>query len=161
MAMALRPDEQARFTVTPDVVTGRPASRAAARATLPDAATQPETTSSTSSGSTFERFTACSMAAPKMVMFEVLLKPPRPAFAKPVRAYETTTASRIVFSVFVFRSIGALPGRCCSLQRYATDASAKAFPFQLRTPGDTFRTKIAMSPDGLLAANQFPLYHPK
>ena len=42
--------------------TGRPASRAPARATLPDAATQPAITSSISAGSAPERATACSMA---------------------------------------------------------------------------------------------------
>ncbi len=41
MAMAFSPEEQARLTVTPEVVTGSPASSAAARPTLPLAATQP------------------------------------------------------------------------------------------------------------------------
>ena len=71
---------------SPEVVTGRPASSAAARATLPCAATQPATTSSTSAGSTVERLTACSMAWPRMLMLGVLLKPPRTALARPVRA---------------------------------------------------------------------------
>ena len=53
---------------------------------LPDDATQPDTTSSTSFASTFERFTACSMAWPSISMFDVLLNPPRAAFASPVRA---------------------------------------------------------------------------
>src|SRR5665213_1886734 len=129
MAMALRPDEQARFTVTPDVVTGRPASSAAARATLPDAATQPETTSSTSFGSTFERFTACSMAAPRMVMFEVLLNPPLPALARPVRAYETTTASRIfISSVFQFPT--SLPSRTSVARSGSHCAASRWVPAQ-------------------------------
>src|ERR1700742_2797650 len=93
--MALRPDEQARCTVTPEVVIGRPASRAAPRATLPEAATQPATTSSISSGAALERSTAYFTAWLSIAMFEVLLKPPRAAFARPVRAYETITASRI------------------------------------------------------------------
>jgi len=85
-AMAFRPDEQARWMVAPAVVTGRPASMAAARATLPCAATWPATTSSTSAGSTPLRCTACWIAWPSMVMLDVLLKPPRPALARPVRA---------------------------------------------------------------------------
>src|ERR1700761_390581 len=98
MAMALRPDEQARLTVTPEVVIGSPAINAAPRATLPDAATQPATTSSTSDGSTFDRFTACSTACARIAMLDVLLNPPLAAFASPVRAYETTTASRTGYS---------------------------------------------------------------
>src|SRR6185295_468946 len=93
--MALRPEEQARLTVTPEVVIGRPAKSAAARPTLPEAATQPATTSSTSFGSTFERATAWRIASPKIFTFEVLLKPPRCDLARPVRAYETMTASRM------------------------------------------------------------------
>ena len=86
MAMAFSPDEQARCSVMPEVVTGSPASSAAARATLPDAATQPAITSSTSAGSTLARCTAWRMAWPSMVMLGVLLKPPRAALARPVRA---------------------------------------------------------------------------
>jgi len=85
-AMAFRPEEQARLSVMPEVVTGRPASSAAARATLPDAATQPAITSSTSAGSTSARRTAWRMAWPSMVMLGVWLKPPRAALARPVRA---------------------------------------------------------------------------
>src|SRR5204862_118637 len=56
MAMVCRPDEQKRFTVTPEVVIGRPASRPAWRATLPPPwATLPMKISSMSAPSAPER----------------------------------------------------------------------------------------------------------
>ena len=62
MAMACMPDEQKRLTVTPLVVTGKPARNATWRATFcpvaPSGSAQPMITSSTSPGSTPARFTA-------------------------------------------------------------------------------------------------------
>src|SRR5262245_30598615 len=52
-------------------------------------------TSSTSPGSIFARSIACLTAWPAIAAPCVLLKPPRYDFAKPVRAVETITASRI------------------------------------------------------------------
>jgi hypothetical protein len=63
--IACSPEEQNRFTVTPLVVTGRPARMAALRATLcpvaPSGNPHPKTTSSISPGSTRARFTASAM----------------------------------------------------------------------------------------------------
>ena len=65
IAMVCRPDEQKRLTVTPLVVTGRPARSAATRATLPpvvpSSIAAPRITSSTSAGSIPARLTACSI----------------------------------------------------------------------------------------------------
>jgi hypothetical protein len=66
IAIACNPDEQKRLIVTPAVVTGSPARSAAARAMLPPVVPSdsepPRMTSSTSSGSTPARRTACSIA---------------------------------------------------------------------------------------------------
>ena len=88
--MACRPDEQKRLMVVPAVVIGRPAQMAALRATLwpvaPSGPPQPSTTSSTSAASILARATACWMAWPAMAAPWVLLNPPRPDLARPVRA---------------------------------------------------------------------------
>ena len=81
MAIACRPEEQNRFTVTPAVVTGSPALIAAWRAMLlpvaPSGRAQPRITSSTSPGSTRARVTACWMTWPPRSAPCVLLNAPR------------------------------------------------------------------------------------
>src|SRR5215217_3867247 len=52
--------------------------------------------SSMSAGSTPDLATACFTAWAAMETVGVMLKPPRTDLARPVRAYETTTASRIL-----------------------------------------------------------------
>src|SRR5258707_900655 len=107
MAIDCRPEEQKRLMVTPEVVIGSPASSDDSRAMLPPPAWMlPTKTSSTASFSTPERWTAWSMVWAIMVMAGVMLNPPRPVLARPVRAYETTTASRIL--VFSLRFAGTL-----------------------------------------------------
>ena len=87
MAMVCRPEEQKRLTVTPEVVIGRPASRPAWRPMLPAPwATLPMKTSSTASGSTPALATACFTAWAAMDTVGVMLKPPLPDLARPVRA---------------------------------------------------------------------------
>jgi hypothetical protein len=97
IAMACMPDEQKRFTVTPPVVTGRPARSAAWRAMFwpvaPSGRAQPRITSSTSAGSTPARSTALAITWPARVAPCVLLKAPRYALPIGVRAVETMTAS--------------------------------------------------------------------
>src|SRR5690606_17373485 len=97
MAIDCRPDEQKRLIVVPEVVTGQPAQMAARRPIFmpvaPSGAPQPMMTSSTSPGSMPARAMACLIAWPAMAAPCVLLKPPRPALARPVRAVETMTAS--------------------------------------------------------------------
>ena len=81
MAMACMPEEQKRFTVTPPVVTGRPARSAAWRAMFcpvaPSGSAQPRITSSTSPGSMPARWTALAMTWPARVAPWVLLNAPR------------------------------------------------------------------------------------
>src|SRR6202012_572866 len=97
MPMVCRPDEQKRFTVTPEVVIGRPARRPAWRAMLPPPwATLPMNTSSTDSGSMPALATACFTEWAAIETVGVMLNPPRADLARPVRAYETITASRIL-----------------------------------------------------------------
>src|SRR6185312_4755085 len=99
MAIDCRPDEQKRLMVTPEVVIGRPDSSAAVRPRLPaPCATLPMKQSSTASFSTFALSTACFTAWAAIVTVGVMLNPPRADLARPVRAYETTTASRINLS---------------------------------------------------------------
>src|SRR5689334_10278270 len=94
--MALSPEEQWRWTVAPAVVTGSPASRPDRRARFPAPwAPWPRYTSSTASGSTPDFSTADEMAWAAIDIAGVMLNPPRPALARPVRAYDTTTASRM------------------------------------------------------------------
>ena len=81
MAIACRPEEQKRFTVTPPVVTGSPARSADTRAMLwpvaPSGIAQPRMTSSTWPGSRPARCTACWITWPPSVAPCVLLKAPR------------------------------------------------------------------------------------
>src|SRR5260221_865527 len=101
-AMACRPDEQKRLTVTPGTLTGRPARIADRRAIFCPVArsgmAQPITTSSTSPGSTPARSTACLTTWPPSTAPWVMLKAPRKALPIGVRAVETITASGIVGS---------------------------------------------------------------
>ena len=87
MAIDCRPEEQKRLMVTPAVVIGRPASRAALRPRLPAPwATLPMKQSSTASSSTPALSTACFTAWAAMMTVGVMLNPPRPDLARPVRA---------------------------------------------------------------------------
>src|SRR5439155_1001053 len=76
MAIACRPEEQKRLTVTPAVVTGSPARSADCRAMFcpvaPSGNAQPRITSSTSPGSTRARSTAALMTWPAIVAPDVL-----------------------------------------------------------------------------------------
>ncbi len=87
MAIDCRPEEQKRLIVTPLVVIGRPASSAAPRPRFPAPwATFPMKQSSTASFSTPDRSTACWTAWAAMEIVGVMLKPPLPDLARPVRA---------------------------------------------------------------------------
>ena len=96
-AIELRPEEQKRLTVKPDVVTGQPAQIAERRPMFmpvaPSGLPQPIATSSTSPGSMPARSMACLTAWPAIAAPCVMLKPPRPDLARPVRAVDTMTAS--------------------------------------------------------------------
>ena len=78
--------------------TRKPAQSAALRAMFmpvaPSPKPQPAITSSTSCGSIFALWTACSMACPNIAAPCVLLKPPRKDLARPVRAVEAMTTVR-------------------------------------------------------------------
>ena len=105
--MVCRPDEQKRFTVTPETLTGAPARIAETRATLepvvPSGAAQPRITSSTSARSTLARSAACLMTCAPMSAPWVSLKMPRNALPIGVRAVETMTASAmLIFLRFEF-----------------------------------------------------------
>src|SRR5260221_13197448 len=96
MAMDCKPEEQKRLIVTPEVVIGRPASRAALRPRFPAPwATLPMKQSSTAAASTPDFSTACFTACAAMETVGVMLKPPRPDLGMPGGAYETTTPSRL------------------------------------------------------------------
>ena len=99
--MVCRPDEQKRFTVAPETVTGGPARIAAMRATLwpvvPSGAAQPRITSSISPSSILARSAACLMTCAAMSAACVSLKIPRNALPIGVRAVETMTASAMKF----------------------------------------------------------------
>ena len=101
-AIVCRPDEQKRFTVMPATLTGHPARSAIWRAMLapvaPSGNAQPISTSSTSPGSSLARAIAWATTCPPMVAPWVMLKAPRHDFARPVRAVETMTASRMRIS---------------------------------------------------------------
>jgi hypothetical protein len=94
---AWMPELHARAIVTPPVESGSPPTRPEWRAMLfplsPSGTAQPKITSSTSAGSIPARATAWRIACPPIVALWVLLKAPRNAFARGVRAVETTTAS--------------------------------------------------------------------
>jgi hypothetical protein len=86
-AMVLRPEEQKRLTVEPEVVIGMPASSATWRPRLPaPCATLPMITSSIAAGSRPDLATACFTAWAPIDMVGVMLNPPRPDLARPVRA---------------------------------------------------------------------------
>ena len=95
-AIVCRPDEQKRFTVMPDTVTGQPARKAIWRAMLapvaPSGLAQPMMTSSTSPASMPARLMACSTAWPPSVAPWVMLNAPFQLLASGVRAVETMTA---------------------------------------------------------------------
>src|SRR5688572_22826438 len=96
MAMVCRPDEQKRLTVMPDTVTGRSAISAIWRAMLapvaPSGLAQPMMTSSTASGATPARCSACLTAWPPSVAPCVMLNAPFQLLVRGVRAVETMTA---------------------------------------------------------------------
>ncbi len=102
VAMVCRPDEQKRLMVMPETLTGQPAASAIWRAMLPPVApsgvAQPTITSSTSPGSIPARAMAWLAAWPPMDAPWVLLSAPFQDFARPVRAVETMTASRMGLS---------------------------------------------------------------
>src|SRR5476651_1124027 len=99
--MVCRPEEQKRFTVTPETLTGAPARIAATRATfepvVPSGAAQPRITSSTSPRSSLARSAAALITCAPMSAACVSLKMPRNALPIGVRAVETITASAICF----------------------------------------------------------------
>ena len=99
IAIVCRPDEQKRLTVTPDMVTGQPAISAIWRAMFwpvaPSGVAQPISTSSTSPASMPARSIAAFTASPPIVAPWVMLSAPFQDLARPVRAVETMTASRI------------------------------------------------------------------
>ena len=86
-ATACKPDAQKLLMVAPDVDGGSPAHNAAFRPMFipvaPSPNPQPAMTSSTSLGSTFALWTACSMACPNIAAPWVLLKPPRRTWPGP------------------------------------------------------------------------------
>jgi hypothetical protein len=97
-AIACRPDEQKRLTVTAEAATGMPARRLAMRATfMPCSASgiaQPRITSSTSDGSIpGARLSASAMAADASSSGRVPLSVPPGALPTAVRVADTMTAS--------------------------------------------------------------------
>src|SRR6185295_18084214 len=104
-ATVCRPEEQKRFTVMPETVTGSPARIAIWRAMLPPVApsgvAQPMMTSSTSCGSSFARSRAACTTWPPILAPWVMLSAPRQLLQSGVLAVETMTASTIEFSPFL------------------------------------------------------------
>src|SRR5258706_1912757 len=104
-ATVCRPEEQNRFTVMPETVTGSPARMAIWRAMLlpvaPSGVAQPMMTSSTSWGSSFARSSAACTTWPPILAPWVMLSAPRQLLHSGVRAVETITASVIEFPSFV------------------------------------------------------------
>ena len=100
--MGCRPEEQKRFTVMPDTVTGQPARMAVWRAMLPPVApsgvAQPMITSSTSAGATLARSSAACTTCPPIFAPWVMLSAPRQLLHSGVRAVETMTASVMALS---------------------------------------------------------------
>src|SRR3954451_8716514 len=105
MAMVCNPEEQKRFTVIPETVTGKPARSAIWRAMLPPVApsgvAQPMITSSTSAGASLARSTAAFTACAPIVAPCVMLSAPRQLLQSGVLAVETSTASFIEFPSFL------------------------------------------------------------
>ena len=121
--MVCKPEEQKRFTVRPEVVTGQPAMRAIWRAMFmpvaPSGLAQPMMTSSTSEASMPARAMACCTAWPPSVAPWVMLKAPFQLLASGVRAVETITALVMCFSWFLrgLQPVNVLPSatrRCSS-----------------------------------------------
>ena len=112
MAMVCSPEEQNRLMVTPETVTGQPAISAIWRAMLPPVApsgvAQPISTSSTSPASMPARSMAARTTWPPMVAPWVMFRAPRQDLARPVRAVETITASRMSGS-FLESAVGDQP----------------------------------------------------
>src|SRR5687767_4276602 len=104
-ATVCRPEEQKRFTVMPETVTGSPARIAIWRAMLPPVApsgvAQPMITSSTSCGSTFARLSAACTTWPPILAPWVWLRAPRQLLHSGVLAVATMTASAIECSPFL------------------------------------------------------------
>src|SRR5882672_2435563 len=98
-AIVCSPDEQKRLIVAPGTETGQPARSAIWRAMFqpvaPSGSAQPIITSSISAGSTPARAIVWRTTCPPSVAPCDMLNAPRQDFASPVRAVETTTASRI------------------------------------------------------------------
>ena len=97
-AMACRPEEQKRFTVTADALTGTPARRLAMRATFnPCSASgiaQPMITSSTSAGSTPGARASASRSTTAPISSGLVVRSvPAGALPTAVRTAETMTAS--------------------------------------------------------------------
>src|SRR4051812_22887605 len=112
-AIACRPEEQNRLTVTADALTGTPARRLAMRATfMPCSASgiaQPMITSSISDASTAgARLSASLMTAAPSSSGRVPRNAPFGALPTAVRAAETMTAVFIVVLPYE-RSVGSLP----------------------------------------------------
>src|SRR6185312_13487625 len=114
IAIACRPEEQNRFTVTPGTETGKPANIAVRRATFnpcaPCGCAQPRITSSISPGSSCgvlrkTSFRQCAARSSGRVM----LNDPRNDFASPVRELATTTASLILLSFSVTKHRQYIP----------------------------------------------------
>src|SRR6185436_9413358 len=118
MAMVCNPEEQYRFTVMPEVLTGHPARSAIWRAMLkpvaPSGLAQPMITSSTVAGSSFARCIAALTTWPPSVAPCVRLNAPRQDLASGVRAVETMTASTTGLSLLApggWRGVEIATGR--------------------------------------------------
>src|SRR6185436_17763545 len=109
MAMVCNPEEQYRFTVMPEVVTGQPARSAICRAMLkpvaPSGLAQPMMTSSTEAGSSFARCMALLTTCPPSVAPWVRLNEPRQDLVSGVRAVDTMTASTTGLPLFRRRRV--------------------------------------------------------
>jgi hypothetical protein len=100
---AWRPEEHWRFSDLHEVVTGKPAARAAARNSVappPGARTVPTEMSSTRLGSIFERSRSALKAPTRRSADWVSLKPPFPPLVKGVRRAHVTTTFKVVSQVF-------------------------------------------------------------
>ena len=106
-ATACKPDAQNLFMVAPDVEAGNPAHKAAFlpifMPVAPSPNPQPAITSSTSLGSIFALWTACSIACPSIAAPCVLLNPPLKDLARPVLAVEAMTTVRAAIFVWFWR----------------------------------------------------------
>ncbi len=120
IAIVCRPDEQNRLTVTPETVIGQPAISAIWRAMFspvaPSGVAQPISTSSTSPASMPARSIAAFTATPAHRGAVGHVQRALQDLARPVRAVETMTASRISDS-FLQMAPAQRPG---AADRYGT-----------------------------------------